>query len=58
LSQYDLNDLASTKTTWTTDKNIVWLKINIQDNIFSYKYWDDNILDQLGSTCVKLDRLR
>jgi hypothetical protein len=58
LSQCDLNDLASTKATWTTDKNIVWLKINIQDNIFSYKYWDDNILDQLGSTCVKLDRLR
>ena len=31
---------------WITNKNIVWLKKNIHDDIFLKKYWDDNILDR------------
>ena len=36
-------------------KNVVWFKINIQDEILSfYKYWDDNILNWFKSTEVNI----
>jgi hypothetical protein len=41
---YDSIDLISLKATWTTSKNIFWLKI--QDMFFKKTYWDKNILDQ------------
>jgi len=39
------------KATLMIDKNIVWFKINIQDGIVFYKYWDNNILDRFRLTC-------
>jgi hypothetical protein len=37
-----------------TNKNIIWLKIK---QMLFFKYWNDNILDRLGSTQVNLSNL-
>jgi hypothetical protein len=38
------------------EKNVVSLKKN-QDDIFFFKYWNDNMLDRLKSTQVNLTNL-
>jgi hypothetical protein len=45
LTLYDPVNVIGLKTTRMTIRNIIWLKI-FQDNIFFYKYWDENILDR------------
>jgi hypothetical protein len=50
-------DLVGSKTIWITSKNIVWLKINIHDEIFFINietkiYWINS--DQPGITCQSI----